>query len=542
MKKLFVLFVFALFINGCGKSDDPVIEEEIIEVPELPEVSIVDVSGDSEWDYWVVTKGDYFFIKEENGEPNAIYYYNSTVKKDYTMFFNDDGKVDRLQVEGYTFLFKNYHNNLVDIAAILPDGQYEIIENIELSEEHDGIFSRPIAETKGSINLSKSLDTQANVLKAAARAAGAVGCAVSTFSAIASAGLAAAIAVPAAIVSCGMVATAFTIDYVNIMNSIGGDQILVDSKLEFVNKYGSRVSVVLSCGSGLGGNPVDVVSCIADIASLSFDKAADDRTTILEIRNSIPTIQLFYEGYVFTVRSGLPGISGGFGFGEANIGETVRKFFVIQNKLPGTIHIEGIELPLGYTAEWTNGDIGAYGEKNVFVNFSPPSAGDLSGTIKVLSSYPNVSNDIGVDGIGINRFIGTWKATEYDGYSVGTTYDTVWYGTKCPNTIVADRGVKSAVETFGDNNVNFDMTYMHRNYDFQGANFNVTPCTYTSIIYIESDGHQSDTYSYLIVNGNTIIKSGGKGWWSGSFTYEFIDSNTLRLSSEKTGTYILKKQ
>jgi len=74
------------------------------------------------------------------------------------------------------------------------------------------------------------------------------------------------------------------------------------------------------------------------------------------------------------------------------------------------------------------------------------------------------------------------------------------------------------------------------------VNTKLVASTYTSIIYIESDGHQSDTYSYLIVNGNTIIKSGGKGWWSGSFTYEFIDSNTLRLSSEKTGTYILKKQ
>lgn len=406
MKKLILLFVVILFTNSCKKDDSPIIEENTLE---LPKVAIVDVSDDSEWDYWVVTKDDYFFIKEENGMPDATYYYNSSVKKSYTIFYNSDGMLDRLQVEGYTFLFKNYHDNKVDMAVIYPDVRYEIIENIVLPEEFDSIYPIDILKTKDGA-LLKSSEASVDVLKAAARVAGAAGCAVSTFSALATGGL----AIPLAVLSCGSLAASFTVDYIDVMNSIGGDQKVVDSRIEFVNEHGSKLSVFLDCGIALAGNPVDVVSCVADIASLTFDKAAEDRTSILEIRNSISTVGLFYEGFAFTVTPGLIDLAGGFNFGEVNIGETKRTFFVIRNKLPGTIHIDGIELPTGYTAEWTTGDIAPYGEKNVFVNFTPTTEGDLSGTIKVKSAYNNVSNEIAVDGFGKGvpyneMIIGRWK-------------------------------------------------------------------------------------------------------------------------------------
>lgn len=62
---LLLLVIFPLSFSDCDKE----------EVNTSDELCVIDVSAETDWDYWVIAKdGSNFFIQQENFKPITIYY------------------------------------------------------------------------------------------------------------------------------------------------------------------------------------------------------------------------------------------------------------------------------------------------------------------------------------------------------------------------------------------------------------------------------------------------------------------------------------
>ena len=83
MKKNFYLILIIIFIASCSD------ENEEPKLAELPDVNVVDISQESDWDYWVFGKEDYYFIKTNSSStlPEAVLYHSSEINKDFSIFF-----------------------------------------------------------------------------------------------------------------------------------------------------------------------------------------------------------------------------------------------------------------------------------------------------------------------------------------------------------------------------------------------------------------------------------------------------------------------
>jgi hypothetical protein len=512
MKKLLILFIFAIVFIGCGKSDESEVVP-VVEAPELPDVSIVDVSNESDWDYWVVTKGDYFLVKGENEKAQVASYYNSTEDKSYTMIFNDDGKLNILQVEGFTFLFKHYYDNKVDIGLYEPTGEFQVFEKVELEGSVDGVFSEQNASKTAGVSKLKSSSQWQEMINDVARAAKYVGCAASLVTAAGTGPLGTALAV----VSCGSLAADITLSFVEKSNP---DSILTTT-VEFVATYfnGIDLGVTWSACATL-----NYFNCIVGLLSETSEKVKSDQELINELIDENPNLYAYNRGFTFRVYPGI--IPNGMDFGELEVvgNNTSRRFLTITNKTKEEITIDGFELPEGFTSEWSGGKIGPNEDKNVFLNFDPIRAGNFSGTVKVLSSYVHVDNEIEVKAIGINPLLGNWSASLYAGWSMGQTYPN---GSRegCPNLVHSMVGVKSVNYNFKEN-LELIRTknniYLYNDY----INWNREDCTYDYINVVD--------YSDI-----------STGYWS----YEFIDDSSFRqfnsfvsyeVQFEVVGTDILK--
>jgi len=123
MKKLFSLLLLAVFLTNCDEQED---------VPIAPDISIFDVSEDTEWDYWVVGEGgDNIFVNVRNNKPTSVYYTPDPQQEGYSVFFDDNGLPDKLVINDHIFVFRNYSGTKVDAAVILPDGTINIARDVE---------------------------------------------------------------------------------------------------------------------------------------------------------------------------------------------------------------------------------------------------------------------------------------------------------------------------------------------------------------------------------------------------------------------------
>ena len=53
----------------------------------LPDISIVNVSEESNWNYWVVGPEDYFYVAENNSIPQTVLFRSSENNKDISIIF-----------------------------------------------------------------------------------------------------------------------------------------------------------------------------------------------------------------------------------------------------------------------------------------------------------------------------------------------------------------------------------------------------------------------------------------------------------------------
>jgi len=247
MKKCYLfLLVFLIFLNGCDKKD---------EKSNLPEITVVDVSQETNWDYWVVGKdGDYILIKESYSKPKEVFFKPNTSSTDgYLILFNDNGFPEKLIAEDYIFQFGNFQGYNVDIGVVFPDNSIQIYRDIETDVDWDSYYLK---------NLELALDWK-DVVKAASHLTGAAVCAVSVTAAIGTAGL----AMPLALVGCGATIISAATDY------------LLPDDYEILGVSSTAIGAIagtIGCVTG------DVNSCItasigttASIAGLAVDLLED---------------------------------------------------------------------------------------------------------------------------------------------------------------------------------------------------------------------------------------------------------------------------
>lgn len=123
---LLLLVIFPLSFSDCDKE----------EAKTSDELCVIDVSAETDWDYWVIAKdGGNFFIQQENFKPVSIYYQPDKDQDGFTLFFNEFGLPSKGVINDHIILFENIRKDLVDAAVISPSGEISIFKDVPI--EHD---------------------------------------------------------------------------------------------------------------------------------------------------------------------------------------------------------------------------------------------------------------------------------------------------------------------------------------------------------------------------------------------------------------------
>ena len=241
MKKLYILVIALVFFLGCKKE---------ISKPDLPDISIVDISKDSDWNYWVVGKNDYYYIKAENSLPKSVLFHSSEVNKDYSIFFTEDGMPDKICVDNYIFVLRNFNGNKVDMGIIYPDGNIEILRQIDTNYDWTNLTA---------LKSCKIVQEQSDAIRWTGRAVAGIPCLLSAAGALATAGA----LTPVVGWTCGNYllgyANSLLTHELNIHNGI----------TNFIDSYGN-----LNLGYGCLAS-VDLTNCLVGLAAKGLSIEAD---------------------------------------------------------------------------------------------------------------------------------------------------------------------------------------------------------------------------------------------------------------------------
>lgn len=227
----------------------------------MPDIAIVDISDDSDWDYWVVGKGDYFFIEESGGYPTAVSYHVADDNKNISIFFTNNGMPNKVVIDDYIYIFDNFDGDEVDIAAISPNGDIQIVRKVDSGINWDNYNAR-----LGKVN------AWSDVVNWTGRVLSGVPCALTAAAAVSTGG----IFTPVTVFVCGSF-------ILSLAGDIAEDEFDVNNGFtEFADLYGMS-GTALSCHSG------DLVGCGIGAASSALDTWADD---LEEIENREDEVQV----------------------------------------------------------------------------------------------------------------------------------------------------------------------------------------------------------------------------------------------------------
>jgi hypothetical protein len=244
MKHLVSLGIIAVIIIlgsliGCDKEDSK---------PELPEISVIDIGDESGWDYLVLGKEDYYFIKGRNSYPEGVLFYSSEADKEYSIFFTQNGLIDKVVVDGYICVFRNFNGYKVDIGLVSPDGKVEIFRELETDYNWDSL----------SLKNANAIEEWSDVVRWTGRVVSGVPCGLSVVAAVKTGGL----ATPLAYWTCSNYLLSTSVD-------IATNEFEVHNGFtDFVETYGDATTAI-SCSSG------DLQGCGFDIASRSLSEWAN---------------------------------------------------------------------------------------------------------------------------------------------------------------------------------------------------------------------------------------------------------------------------
>src|SRR5580765_7880865 len=113
-------------------------------------------------------------------------------------------------------------------------------------------------------------------------------------------------------------------------------------------------------------------------------------------------------------------LSGNLTFASVLVGATATATLTISNNGTGTVTVSSIGLPSGgFSASWTNGQIGAGQTQSVLITFAPTAAGTFSGALSVNSDQTAGSSVLGISGTA------TLPIAIYDAGSNGVSIPTL---------------------------------------------------------------------------------------------------------------------
>ncbi|MFA5328398.1 MAG: hypothetical protein WC384_11455 [Prolixibacteraceae bacterium] len=254
MKNLFKLLLLTgigivFILQSCKKE-----EKE----PEPNDINIFDVSNDTDWDYWAVGKdGDYLFVKEENSLPKEIFFKPENDKEGYPIFLDDNGLPEKVVIENYIFLFGNYNGNKVDISIISPNGNIEMVRDIETEIDWSTL----------ALKSAKSVEDWRGVLKWSGNVAGGVACGLSVAATVASGGA----GLPLTIIGCGANIVGIVTEF------LPADYEILGFSATTVGAVTAAIGCVQSVGISCA---LDVASTATSIVDISLDHIAENEENI----------------------------------------------------------------------------------------------------------------------------------------------------------------------------------------------------------------------------------------------------------------------
>jgi hypothetical protein len=122
-----------------------------------------------------------------------------------------------------------------------------------------------------------------------------------------------------------------------------------------------------------GGNATNLLSDPAGTVA-TIEKQAKE---ILEMRSEFRVVAL----------------SGNLAFGNVTIGSPTQKTLIISNNGFGKLNVTGITYPVGFSGNWSSGEIPPGGSRSVKVTFAPTASQNYGGNVSVVS---NATGGIGL--------------------------------------------------------------------------------------------------------------------------------------------------
>jgi len=242
MKTIFIITtcIFLIFVS-CKKEEQ--------QPEDFKEVYIVDIASKTDWDYWVIgTNGDNFMVKEDNGKIAGLILYSGDGKQAYPVFFDENGRPDKVLVNDNIFLFRNYNGKLVDIAVITPQGEAVVARDVETDFNWD------------NVNLKSARYDKTEFLLMVGHVVKAIPCAVSVAGTFATAGAATPITVGLMAWTCVNILNDLFVDAANEADYTSS---LVDfaQKLQYITK---PISVAKDINTEL--SPDVILSILSSVA------------------------------------------------------------------------------------------------------------------------------------------------------------------------------------------------------------------------------------------------------------------------------------
>ena len=257
MKKLTV-FLFTAFavlaFSSCKDDEDS--------KPDMPNINVIDISGESNWDYCVLGTNDYYFIKANGSIPEAVFFYSHEANQNYSIFFSNDGYLDKVFVDDFIVSFRNPDGNKIDIGIIYPNGNIEILRDLETNFDWDNYRL---------LKSSKSIEAWSDVIRWTGRVVSGVPCGLSVAAAVATSG----VGTPLAVWVCGNYLLGLSADIMENEFDIH------NGFTNFVAAWGAHATIA-SCS---GGDAFLV--CASDLTSRAFSEWSDHRESIENRRNDV---------------------------------------------------------------------------------------------------------------------------------------------------------------------------------------------------------------------------------------------------------------
>ncbi len=258
------MIIIALLFSNCNKKED--------EKPEVPKLNVIDISEETDWDFIVLGKKDYFYVQSNEYGPDLVLLHSAETNLNYYMTFSNEGYVEKLMVQDFIFLFDNFNGNNVDIGIIYPNGDIEVQREVKSDINWDELTLKSANSVEG---------WKSTYLRTVARSISAIPCVMSVALSVGTAGA----ATPIALWTCGNFLLGLTADVMS------NDFDIHNGFTDFVDIYGAS-STGLGCSSG------EPVGCAIDAASMALHDIADHLEEVEERSDDINvTLSALAYGY-----------------------------------------------------------------------------------------------------------------------------------------------------------------------------------------------------------------------------------------------------